>query len=289
MAWAARRDRWWLVGVFGGMALWGRVHVALVVAVLGLGVAWPAARPLPPGRGSVSCVFMALASLWCRWVYGVVAPHGRLPGTSRRRGRLELGNRPGSPRPLVNERGLLVAPDRGLLVWTPLLLLLRPRSPELADAAGLVALVAGGRRRLHCSRRGRTTSSTAGTASSATASAWSARRVAPAVAMIWPRAEGSRARPVGPVLALQLAAFSVGAVSEGFFVSRGRLWRDNSFWLALRTFPGLWAWVGLMLVVGVLGQRVWQDRFRSADGRAAPERQSGSSDAAPDRAPAPVG
>ena len=28
MAWAAARDRWWLVGLFGGVVVWGRLHAA---------------------------------------------------------------------------------------------------------------------------------------------------------------------------------------------------------------------------------------------------------------------
>ncbi|UUZ59993.1 hypothetical protein [Nocardioides sp. B-3] len=39
MAWAADRRRWWLVGLFGGLALWGRLHAAIICAVLGVGVA----------------------------------------------------------------------------------------------------------------------------------------------------------------------------------------------------------------------------------------------------------
>ncbi len=45
MAWAASRDRWWLVGLFGGVALWGRLHTALIVAILGLAVAVARRRP----------------------------------------------------------------------------------------------------------------------------------------------------------------------------------------------------------------------------------------------------
>jgi hypothetical protein len=45
VAWAASRDRWWLVGAFGGVALWGRLHVSLVVAVVGLGVALSRRNP----------------------------------------------------------------------------------------------------------------------------------------------------------------------------------------------------------------------------------------------------
>lgn len=34
-AWAADRGRWWLVGAFGGVMLWGRLHAAVVCAVVG--------------------------------------------------------------------------------------------------------------------------------------------------------------------------------------------------------------------------------------------------------------
>ena len=39
---------------------------------------------------------------------------------------------------------------------------------------------------------------------------------------------------VGPLLALQFAAISVGAMSDGFFVLRADAWVDNSYWLAPR-------------------------------------------------------
>ena len=35
MAWGCATRRWWAVGLFGGITLWGRLHAAVIVAVLG--------------------------------------------------------------------------------------------------------------------------------------------------------------------------------------------------------------------------------------------------------------
>lgn len=72
MAWAASRDRWWLVGLLGGVALWGRLHVAVVVAVVGVGVAVARRTPRIPVRVALpSLTMLGLAAVWTHWVYGV--------------------------------------------------------------------------------------------------------------------------------------------------------------------------------------------------------------------------
>ena len=45
MAWASSTERWWLVGVFGGIALWGRLHAAIIVAVVGVLLGWRRREP----------------------------------------------------------------------------------------------------------------------------------------------------------------------------------------------------------------------------------------------------
>ena len=120
-AWAADRGRWWLVGAFGGVMLWGRLHAALVCAVVGLGLAWSRRRPAVAWRvGVVAVASLALASVWTRWMYGSWDP------TSGYR----VGDFAGSAvdRALdpLNYLGVLVSADRGLLWWCPLLLVLGP-------------------------------------------------------------------------------------------------------------------------------------------------------------------
>ncbi len=121
MAWAASKDRWWLVGVFGGFALTGRVHVAIVVAVVGLGIGVVRKNPSVVAKvGIPSGLFLGLTMVWNNWLYGNWNPTGAYQiDTST-----EMGERYGSL--LVNQLGMWVSPDRGIFIWTPVLLLMLP-------------------------------------------------------------------------------------------------------------------------------------------------------------------
>lgn len=154
MAWAARHDRWWLVGLFGGVSLWGRLHVALVVAVLGLGLALWRRRPdIAVVVAAVSMAALAGAFAWGRWVYGSWDLYAVTGGYAQAAGHIgaEPG-RSGTPGSLTNLLGYLVSPGAGLFVWTPVLLALMPAmvrtwrsAPDwtrLLAASGIVYLVA---------------------------------------------------------------------------------------------------------------------------------------------------
>ncbi|WP_141013855.1 hypothetical protein [Nocardioides sambongensis] len=121
MAWAADRDRWWLVGLFGGLTLWGRLHAALICAVLGAGVAWTRRRPAIALRaGAVAAAMLALMSCWTRWMYG------RWDPTSGYRAADFADNATGHAFDVVDHLGFVLAADRGLLWWAPLLVVLGP-------------------------------------------------------------------------------------------------------------------------------------------------------------------
>lgn len=150
MAWAADRERWWLVGLFGGIGLWGRLHVAVIVAILGLGVAVWRRRPTPAVRaGVVSTVMLVLASVYSHWLYGSWNPaggYGSAPGEALATG--NTGDSPvighGAVALLMNHLGLWIAPDRGVLLFTPVLLILLPlvvlRWRELPDWSRVLAV-----------------------------------------------------------------------------------------------------------------------------------------------------
>ena len=71
MAWAAARDRWWLVGLFASVAMWGRIHIAVIAAVVGLLVGWSRRRPdITVKVGLVTAASIVLMSVWSRWMYG---------------------------------------------------------------------------------------------------------------------------------------------------------------------------------------------------------------------------
>ena len=120
-AWAADRGRWWLVGVFGGVLLWGRLHAALICAALGLGVAWSRRQPGVAWRvGASATVALGLASAWTRWMYGSWDP------TSGYRAGDFVKGAAGYALDVPNYLGFLVSADRGLVWWCPLLLVLGP-------------------------------------------------------------------------------------------------------------------------------------------------------------------
>lgn len=123
MAWAAQRERWWLVGVFGAVGVAGRLHVAVVVAVLGLAVALARRRPAIALKvAATSLPGVGLLSLWGHWLYGSWSPTtgyaagGLASWPATRSGWQQLGD----------VAGALVSPGYGLLVWTPVLLVVAP-------------------------------------------------------------------------------------------------------------------------------------------------------------------
>jgi alpha-1,2-mannosyltransferase len=265
MAWASVTRRWWLVGIFGGIGLWGRLHVALIVAVVGVGVALSRRRPgIAVAVGATSGAMLCLACAWSYWIYGTWRPSG---GYSAE-GYVDAVASGGLSRltaNLGNELALWVSLDRGILVWTPVLLLLLPALvrgwSDLPDWSrwlllGGIAytLVQGQLNAFHGGdgfygyRHGLEFLAAA----------------APAFVLSAQRA-GSVARALlGPVLAVQVAAITVGAVSEGFYVRREDAWSQNGFWLALTHVPEVWVWLAIMLTVGMLGSMVWRDRGLSA-------------------------
>jgi hypothetical protein len=257
MSWATVRERWWLVGLFGGLALWGRLHMALVVALLGLGLAVWRRRPTIAFKvGLVSAGLMVLAAAWSRWMYGVWNPQGPYPST-----RVYAGNATETRLSdhVVNHLGLWVSPDRGLLVWTPAIVLLLPavaRSwrhlPDwtrvLAVAGVAYALVQGF---LNAFEGGSTF--------------YGYRLMLETLACLFPAFALSAGRlgrfgrvAIGPLLGLQFGAIALGAVTEGFFLTPDRAWHDNSLALALRTYPSLWIWVVLCMAMGYLVVRMWR-------------------------------
>jgi alpha-1,2-mannosyltransferase len=273
MAWGAATGRWWLVGVFGGLGLWGRLHVALVVAVLGLGLAvWRRRPSIAVVVGAVSGAFLVLAAGWSRWLYGAWVPQG--PYASPTEYAARAGDS-GLTEHVVNQLGLWVSADRGLLVWTPVLLLLLPavvRSwRELPDWTRVLA--GGGL--AYCLVQGQLNHFDGGSGF------YGYRLTLETLACLFPlyataaRHAGRVARHLlGPLLGLQVAAMAIGATSEGFLVLEQFAWTDNSLALGLRTFPALWLWLALMALVGHLAARVWRGRGlhrpveREAAGRA---------------------
>ncbi len=254
MAWAAATRRWWLVGLFGGVTLWGRLHAAVIVAIVGLFLGWWRRRPgITVQVGALSALFLVLVGVWSRWMYGAWDPTASYDTTV-------FSDYADAHRlSVVNQAGMWIAPDRGILVWTPALLLLLPalcrswrRLPDWSWA-----LLAGG---------------LAYTVLQAVLNRFSGGDTfygyrlgleflacaAPALALSLPRTSRWERLLLGPVLGLQAAAMAVGAVTERPFTLLGDVWTANAFVEALRgNVAGLLPITALAVVVGTFLGRRW--------------------------------
>jgi hypothetical protein len=251
MAWAADRDRWWLAGLFGGITLWGRLHAAVIVAVVGLLVGVRRREFTPVLRvGVVSSAFLGAMCFWTHWMYGnwnPTASYDTAPFVKY------------DHYSLVNQLGMWISPDKGLLVWTPVVLLLIPalvRSwRDLPDWSR--SLVYGG---------------LVYTVLQAALNRFSGGEIfygyrltlelltclTPALAFSAPRMGDIARRLVGPVLALQFLAIATGAVADGGFVADRYRWTQNSFVLLLeKVGPSAFLIVALTAALGALASRIW--------------------------------
>jgi alpha-1,2-mannosyltransferase len=223
-AWAAVRDRWWTVGLGGILMLWARPHAALIVAVLGLTLAWRrrslgiTLRTGLPGLAS-----LAPLALWTHWVYGTWNPTA-LYGAGA------LSEVHKSLLDLPNQAGMWISPDRGILIYTPALLLLLPTLirtwhtlPDWATAlllgglaytvlqAALIGFTGGdpiygyryGLELLTCAT--------------------------PAYALATPHAHRTTRLLLTPLLGLQLTVIALGAVVERVALDYRLAWTHNAF------------------------------------------------------------
>ncbi|WGX94719.1 hypothetical protein [Nocardioides sp. L-11A] len=261
MAFGAARDRWLLVGLFGGIAVWGRPHMALVAAALALTCAWVRRRPGIVARvAAVGATLTAGASLWSYWLYGRWSPSGGYapaPYLSRGAGaQYEFNQTLGGL--LRNEAAMWLSLDRGILVWTPVVVVLLPllvqtwrsqpawtRALFLAGVGytlfqGAVAPFHGGDG-IYGYRHGLEFLACA----------------TPALVVATARV-GRRTRVVlTVVIGVQLAAFSLGGVLNRPTLSFRHHWNDNAFVSGLRDVPLLWAWVAISVALVLLLSRMF--------------------------------
>jgi hypothetical protein len=260
MAWASASDRWWWAGAFGGLALWGRVHASIIVAVLGLGVAVHRRDLRPLLRVAITSTAALLASSWwIHWMYGTWNPLGAYDG-----GRLR-SNADEYRFSIVNQLGTWVAPDRGILVWTPVVLLLLPalvRSwrtlPDWSRSlllGGLVYTVVGSALDTFTAGEG-FYGYRYGLEMLACAT--------PALAFSHPRMGRAARTLLGPVLGVQFFAFLVGAMLEQIWLPQSLAWRDNAFVHALDRVGWLgWAAAAFAAFLGFVIARRFGDAFRT--------------------------
>ena len=253
-AYGASRGKWWLTGVFLGIGMFGRPHLAVIAAVLGLGMAWShrdwriAARVAIP-----TAVSLALLTVWNRAVFGIWSVSGGYSGVVDRATQgveKVLGYNL-----VTNYLGFFVAPNRGLLVWTPALLLFIPavvRARKRLPSWTLWLPLGGA---IYTFLQIRLADYTGGIFF------YGYRHGLELITTLVPMLTlsapflGKLARRLLPVvIAVQIAAMGLGAmVEEGFFMPRNLMWRENSFWVALRVNPEfVGGWLLLWITVGLL-------------------------------------
>jgi hypothetical protein len=249
MAWAADRRRWWLVGLFGGLALWGRLHAALVCAVLGVGTAWYRRSPGIAVRAGVAAgAMLGLMTVWTRWMYGSWDP------TSGYRAGDFGNNVTENVLHLSNYLGFVVSADRGLLWWSPLLFLLLPAAwrnrSELPDWSRWLAL--GGASYL-LSQAVLNRFSGGDQFYGYRTSLEFVVSLAPALALSAHRMTDRARRWFTPLAVLQIVLIAPGAMLEGFYTKVADVWVRNAFLDALVRRPlDLLPLAGCALVAALL-------------------------------------
>lgn len=256
MARAASRQRWWLAGAFGGLALSGRFQVAILVAVLCVGLALARRSPGVALRMALPSGLAFLALLpWNRWMYDSWSPAAYYNPDDIAK------YAPRGPLDPVNQLGPWISLDRGILVWTPvilvLLLVLARQWRRVPDWS--LALAAAGVTY--------TVVETSFIAFPGGDSFYGYRMtlellvcLAPAVSLAALHAGRLTTSMLAPLLTLQLVAMTIGAVNEGLGLEASQAWRRNSFVDAVFDRPAVG--VGTILVsllIGLVGRRIWDD------------------------------
>jgi len=235
---------WWLVGLFGGVALWGRLHAALLCAVLALAVAVVRRQPAIVARvGLASGAMLGLMSVWTHWMYGSWDP------SSGYRAGDFTGNAASNVLDVSNFLGFWIAPDRGLLLWTPLLVVLAPALVrgwrDLPDwsRALLVAGVA------YLAVQGVLVRFSGGDQFYGYRTSLELLACAtPALAYAADRMGRVARAAFAPVAALQLVMITPGAVVDGFYLKVAHVWHRNAFVWGPVDRPFQWT----VLVAGAL-------------------------------------
>jgi hypothetical protein len=258
LAWSAVHERWWTMGLGGVLLLSARPHSAMIVAILGLTLAWGARRPSIVLRvGTPGFASLFLISAWTHWVYGSWNPT-KLYGAG------SFAEVDKSLLDFANQLAMWIAPDRGLLVFTPLLLVLLPalgRSWHSVPLWARTLLLAGlaytllqaamigftGGDPIYGYRYGLEFLACA----------------APAFTVASMHVRGAAARVVGPVIGLQFVAILLGAVVERTALNYTEAWTANAFVNAMRGTPDL---IPLAAVLG-LGVAFVVDRGVRSEGR----------------------
>jgi hypothetical protein len=273
MAWAASRDKWWSTGVFGGIALLGRLHAAVIVAVLGAGLAaWKRDHRILVKTGVPSLLCLLASCGWDRWVYGSWSPLAGYVGASS-----VAGSAKSYAFSIENQLGMWVSPDRGILVWTPIILVLLPglvRSWRTLPDWSRMLLVGG---LLYTCLQSELMVFDGGDGFYGYRYGLEALAcAAPALALAYRRTGRAGRIFAAPLLALQFLAFLMGSMFDNLYILKSDVWRANAFAHALnRIGPSGWVFA-VVVAVAALVIAARADGRRHSPTNAPPERAKAS-------------
>ena len=249
-AWSASKDRWLLAGVFASICIAARPHTIVIFGCVAA-LLWLSRRStrVPLSVGVVCLAGIAASSVWNWFTFESFSP---LAAFGTYTGGTDRGNDF-----LTNQLGMWVAPDRGILIWTPILVVLfgavmrswrdLPDWTRALAIGGVVYTV------IHAALLEFTGGDSfygyrytlellACTAPAFAMSARSMGRVAQAT--------------FAPVLAIQACAITVGSIQDILLVPSDRAWHANTFVILLGN-PVVLAILGLTLAAAWLGRRIW--------------------------------
>jgi hypothetical protein len=256
---ALARDRWWLAGAALGAGALARPHLAVIALVVGLGMAWSRRNPrIAVAVGVPATLGMATLVGLNRWIYGRWTVSGYDAYASD-----NLAGGFGSwYDPLLNVAGFLIAPDRGLFVWTPIALVLLPSVWRIRGSAPAwpIWLAVGGL--AYTAVQLRINHFHGVDAFFGYRHPLELVTCAFALyALAWSRLRTARLRGVVAGLAvLQIAAMALGSVRSDGLLGVDEVWRDNSLLVVLRMEPVVIA--PLMLGILALAVRIGLDVYR---------------------------
>lgn len=256
-AYGCSRKNYWMAGTFLAFGMLGRPHLAIVAALLGVGIAWRSRRLAPVfALGTPTLSALVVLLFWNRWMFGEWSIGGAYAGKAGAavEGFSGSAEWDGPFAQLTNYVGFLVSADRGLFVWTPVVLLMIPAVlrywRDLPEWAG--PLLLGGvaysivQLRLNYFPGGDEFYGYRHALELMTCGA-------PVFVMATVRM-GRFAKTLLPVLlAFQLAIITPGALAEGFWLDIDDVWTGNAYLVAWDQRPMLLsAWMGFCLLVAAV-------------------------------------
>lgn len=237
---AAVRSRWWLAGAFFALGILARAHVALIAAVVGLYLGWRRRDwRIVAYTGATSALGLALLAAWNRAVFGSWSLRS---GYSHDVETLVVGSEDGTGKgvlyDIANVIGFLLSPDRGFLVWTPVVLVLLPsllaswrQLPDWSRAFVLAGVAYSLLQlRINSFHGGQN---------------FYGYRLAlellvcmtPALVYAYRRTATGTKYVVGVVVGVQVAAFAIGAAAERYYVHDADMWSTSAYVNALADHP----------------------------------------------------